>query len=309
VAGRTVQRVDLRRFWAAARQQHGVVTRDQLLGFGFTSHAIDHRITNGRLHRVWRGVFAVGRPALTPYGRWMAATLTCGPESVLSHRCAAALLEILADPSAPIEVSIPARMRRSRPGIQVHRRTELIVIETSRVAGIPVTTPVCTLIDLSAQLSAGELESAVNEADRRDLVDPETLRTSLERCSPLPGVRALRRLLDRATFTLTDSELERCFLPIATAAGLPQPLTGQWVNGFKVDFLWPELGLVVETDGLRYHRTPVQQARDRRRDQVHTAAGLTQLRFTHSQIRFEPGYVRATLTATARRLAAPSSRP
>jgi very-short-patch-repair endonuclease len=59
---------------------------------------------------------------------------------------------------------------------------------------------------------------------------------------------------------------------------------------------------VVETDGLTYHRTPQQQARDHLRDQAHVAAGLTVLRFTHSQIRFEPGYVRATLATVARRL-------
>ena len=51
------------------------------------------------------------------------------------------------------------------------------------------------------------------------------------------------------------------------------PLTKVWVNGFEVDFFWPELRLVVETDGLRYHRTPAEQARDRLRDQAHTAAG------------------------------------
>ena len=45
-------------------------------------------------------------------------------------------------------------------------------------------------------------------------------------------------------------------------AGLPKPLTQQWLHGFRVDFYWPELGLVVETDGLRYHRTAAQQARD-----------------------------------------------
>ena len=61
------------------------------------------------------------------------------------------------------------------------------------------------------------------------------------------------------------------------------PLTGQRVNGFKVDFWWPELRLVVETDGLRYHRTPAQQTRDRLRDQAHLAAGLTCLRFTHAR--------------------------
>lgn len=74
------------------------------------------------------------------------------------------------------------------------------------------------------------------------------------------------------------------------------------MNGFKVDFLWPELGLVVETDGLRYHRTPAQQARDRRRDQAHAASGLTPLRFTHAQVCHEPGQVLATLLAVARRL-------
>ena len=79
--------------------------------------------------------------------------------------------------------------------------------------------------------------------------------------------------------------------------GLPLPQTGSYVNGYKVDFYWPDLGLVVETDGLRYHRTPTQQARDRQRDQAHAAAGLTTLRFTHAQVRFEPEYVRKTLAA------------
>ena len=74
-------------------------------------------------------------------------------------------------------------------------------------------------------------------------------------------------------------------------------MTGRTLNGFKTDFHWPDLGLVVETDGLRYHRTPAQQARDRVRDQAHAAAGLTPLRFTHEQVRFDPDYVRATLAA------------
>ena len=109
----------------------------------------------------------------------------------------------------------------------------------------------------------------------------------------------LRKLLDRQTFTLTDSALERLFLPIARRAGLPPPLTGQLVNGYKVDFYRPALALVVETDGLRYHRTPAQQARDRLRDQAHLAAGLRPLRFTHGQVKFEPAYVQTVLAAVA----------
>jgi len=58
----------------------------------------------------------------------------------------------------------------------------------------------------------------------------------------------------------------------------------------------------VETDGLRYHRTPAEQARDRLRDQAHTAAGLTPLRFTHDQVKYEPAQVRRVLAATAARL-------
>jgi len=172
----------------------------------------------------------------------------------------------------------------------------------TRHCGIPVTTPIFTLVDLATRLSREQLEAAVNEADRLDLTDPEELRTALDEIPRRPGIAFLRELLDRRTFTLTDSQLERHFLPLVRRAGLPPPLTGRHVNGFKVDFYWPDLGLVVETDGLRYHRTPAQQTRDRVRDQAHAAAGLAQLRFTHAQIRFEPAYVRETLLAVARRL-------
>src|SRR6185503_11480422 len=174
--------------------------------------------------------------------------------------------------------------------------------DITRHESIPVTTPICTLVDLATCLRRDQLEAAINEADKRDLVDPEALREALDRLTHRPGAPALRATLDRRTFSLTDSELERRFLPLTRKAGLPPPMTGCYVNGFKVDFYWPRLGLVVETDGLRYHRTPAQQTRDRLRDQAHTAAGLTQLRFTRAQVAFDPEHVQATLSAVARRL-------
>jgi very-short-patch-repair endonuclease len=112
----------------------------------------------------------------------------------------------------------------------------------------------------------------------------------------------LRTWLDRRTFRLTRSRLERLFLPLAREVGLPVPETKVWVNGFEVDFLWPDLRLVVETDSLRHHRTPAQQARDHLRDQAHTAAGFATLRFTHEQVRYEPEHVRAVLGEVARRV-------
>jgi very-short-patch-repair endonuclease len=140
----------------------------------------------------------------------------------------------------------------------------------------------------------------VNEADKLDLIDPDQLRKTADRCSGRPGVRALRSLLDRDTFRLSDSELEVMFRPIAAAAGLSPPRAKAIVNGFEVDFHWPDLRLVIETDGLRYHRTPSAQARDQVRDQTHTAHGLTVLRFTHYQVQHEPRYVRHILEATVR---------
>ena len=66
----------------------------------------------------------------------------------------------------------------------------------------------------------------------------------------------------------------------------------------NVDFFWPDLGLVVETDGLRYHRTPSAQLRDARRDRAHVLAGMTPLRFTHYEVRYEPRRVGGELART-----------
>lgn len=285
--------------WALVRRQHGAVARRQLLERGLNARQVEKRIATGRLHPVWRGVYAVGRPELGRHGRWMAATLACGPDAVLSHGSAAALWGFGKERGASIQVSIPASGRRHHPGIHVHRRAELGADEVTAHNGIPVTGPIRTLIDEAIHLLPMQLEREVNEADKLDRVDPETLRDALDSYSGQPGVAPLRTLLDRRTFRLSDSDLERHFRPLARAAGLPEPETKVWVNSFEVDFHWPELGIVVETDGLRYHRTPSQQTRALLRDQAHVAAGLLPLRFSHEQIRHEPDHVRATLRRTA----------
>jgi very-short-patch-repair endonuclease len=213
-------------------------------------------------------------------------------------------LGILAERPGEIEVSVPMGVFRSRSGITIHRRTKLSDRDRALCRGIPVTSVVLTLVDLAGRLRRPELEAAINEADARDLVNPEALRAALERYALWPGVTVLRETLDRRTFVLTDSGLERRFLALTRKAGLPTPQTRRYVNGFKVDFYWPDLGLVVETDSLRYHRTPAQQTRDRLRDQAHIRAGLTPLRFTHAQVTFEADHVLATLSAVARRLRA-----
>lgn len=233
----------------------------------------------------------------------MAAVLACGPGALLSHRSAAAHWGLLLPEPRTIDVSLRTGSGRRRPGLVVHRRPGLPDEDVTTHRGIPVTGVVRTLLDVATRVPAARLERAVNEADRLDLVDPESLRAGLVGREGQAGVRRLRALLDRETFRLTESELERRFLRIARAAGLPAPVTQARLNGHRVDFYWPELGLVVETDGLRYHRTAERQARDARRDQAHVAAGLTVLRFSHAQVRRERRRVAATLTAVARRCA------
>jgi very-short-patch-repair endonuclease len=289
--------------WRLARRQHGVVAREQLLRLGYSESAIEHRVADARLHRVRHGVYSVGRPELSRHGEWMAAVLSCRPAAVLSHRSAAELWEIVPVRGRPVHVSVLAHSGRRRCDLVVHRRPDLEPPDLAEHHGIPVTTVLCTLIDIARDLARDELAAAINEADRRSLADPDTLRNGLETAPRRPGRRVLREVLDRRTFRLTDSRLERLFLAITDQAGLPRPETARRLNGFKVDFYWPELGLVVETDGLRYHRTPAQQARDRVRDQVLAASGLTVLRFTHGQVRFERAHVAGTLAAVAERLA------
>lgn len=291
--------------WKLAELQHGVVSRAQLLERGFTRTAIQHRLAEGRLHRVYPGVYAVGRPELSQLGRWMAAVLACGNGAVLSHASAAALWGVHKAATKRIDISIPKARRVAHAGIRPHRRT-LAPDEPTTTQRIPVTAISTTLVDLATLVTRAQLEAAINEADKLDLITPDRLRNELGAMPARRGVRALRTLLDETSFALTDSELERRFLRIVRAAGLPKPKTQARVRGFRVDFHWPDLNLVVETDGLRYHRTPQQQTKDRVRDQRLTAAGLTVLRFTHAQIAKERAHVEATLVAVVE---GASSRP
>jgi hypothetical protein len=279
-----------------------MVTRVQLLACGFTSDAIDHRIEKGRLHPIWPGVYSVGWPDPDRYGMFMGAVLCGGAGAVLSHMSAAALWGLLPDRQRDIHITVPGSSFPRRRGIVVHRRGGLAGEVTTLRHDIPVTSPISTIVDLATCLDLGALETVVNEADVRGLASVADLREAIAAMGQRPGTAGLRRLIDRRTFRLTRSQLERRFIPIALRAGLPMPLTRVYVNGVEVDFWFPDLGLVVETDGGRFHRTPSQQTKDRRRDQLHTAAGLTALRFTHEQISFEPREVEAILGAVALRL-------
>ena len=80
-----------------ARQQHGLVTRAQLLDLGMGARSIDRRVESGRLIRVRRGIYRVG-PIPQPLEAEMAAVLSIGDGAVLSHHTAAVLHRLLPNP-------------------------------------------------------------------------------------------------------------------------------------------------------------------------------------------------------------------
>ena len=294
-------RKDTRTIWVLVRRQHGVISRWQPYEAGYTRHAIDHRIRCGRLHPVFRGVYAVGRPELSRHGLMMAAVLACGPEALISHETAAELWRLRRPEPGPIEVSVPHQHRRRRPGVRVHARTILGPGAADEHEQIPVTSVTLVLLDLAARVSRRHLEAAVNMADSLDLLDAERVRVTLEEYPRVPGVAPLRRLLDREAFRLTDSELERMFLRIVDDLGLPVQEAQRHSDGYRVDFVWPAISLVVETDSLRYHRTALTQRRDAARDHAHLLGRRESVRFTHHQVAYEKAHVRRALKAAWRK--------
>ncbi len=231
----------------------------------------------------------------------MAAVLACVPGAALSHGSAAALWGFGSEPRGLVETLLPPGKRCRRPGIRAHRRDAPHPDDLTEHEGVPVTSPVRTLIDQATRLSPARLERSVNEADKLDRVAADSLYRALDDYPGVPGVAALRKLLDPLHFRLSDSRLEQAMRPVAKAAGLPAPETKARVNGYEVDFFWREMGIVLEADGLRYHRTASQQRRGLERDQAHLAAGLWPLRFSHWQVAREPAHVQGVLRRAAER--------
>jgi hypothetical protein len=121
---------------AAAAAQHGVLTHAQLVALGLSGDAIKHRVARGKLHRVHRGVYAVGWPQLDRSG----------------------------------QLCPPRRVRQ--PGIEVHQSHTLTAPELITVAGITVTDPLRTLVDMARRWKHGELDDTIERMSQANLRSP-----------------------------------------------------------------------------------------------------------------------------------------
>src|SRR3954452_8962641 len=209
---------------ALAARQHGVVSRAQLAALGLGAGAIKHRLALGRLHPLYRGVYPVGHRSLRPEAWWLAAVLAAGPDAVLSHRSAAALWGMRGTRRAVVEITAPRKLK-ARAGLEAHR-VALAADDVTVEDGIPVTTPARTLFDLAAVVTSAQLEHAFNEAEYRRLTSPVSLVALLARYTRRKGNAAVRRVLhnhQKNGEARTRSDLERHFLALLDAHGLPRP--------------------------------------------------------------------------------------
>jgi hypothetical protein len=252
-----------------AARQHGVVSVEQLRAAGLDEAAVRRRVAAGRLHRLHRGVYAVGHRSLSWRGRWLAAVLAAGDGAVVSLASAAALWEFLRPIPGPVHVTIAAALRRAlRPGLQIHRSRTLTSSHITRRHGIAVTTPARTIEDI------------------RGAVDPYLFRRAL-RQAELAG----HRVPHLSTTKRTRSDLELLFLALCERHGLPRPLVNHRVHGHRVDFFFVDHRLAVETDSWEYHRGSVALEGDHERDLTLRAHGIETRRYNGDQLEAAPDAV------------------
>jgi very-short-patch-repair endonuclease len=266
-----------------AANQHGVVTAAQIQSASLSPAAITRRLAAGRLHRIHRGVYAVGHRRLSDEGRWLAAVLACGNGAVLSHRSAAQLWDIRCRVRRRskaggggvhlVEVTVPGYSGHAkRRGIKLYRSATLLPEHCTRRAGIPVTRPSRTLEDLRSVLSSPQVAAAVREAEFLGLPVGEQFVAD--------GPR---------------TELEDRMLSVCRRHRLPRPEVNTLVDRFEVDFLWRGQRLVAEVDGWDSHHTRSAFEEDRARDARLKLLGYEVVRFTWRQVTEDASMVAKTI--------------
>lgn len=288
---------DLRLASLAARQQ-GVVAHRQLLGLGFSSSTIHRLVARGRLHRLHRGVFAVGHPVLGVEGRLFAAVLASGDGAVVSHRSAAALWDLRSSSRSAIDIVTARGGLYPLAGIDRHVARGLAEADITAHRGVPVTTPSRTLADIAAVLRPDDLRRTLERADTLHVLDAGLLLRSM---ANRPGGRNVRRILAEWAPAPTRSELEDRLLALVRRAGFPEPEVNRPAHGFEIDLRWPSRRLAVEADGRGFHSSRGAMERDRHRDAVLVAEGYQVLRFTWRQVTRLPAEVIRALEATLHR--------
>jgi len=258
---------------------------------GYSRSAVVRAADNGRLHRLYRGVYSVGHTDLSLQARCLAAVLACGPGALLSHHSAAWLWGIARWSPVPLRVTAP-NPRRPRPPIQLHHARALAAEDRTEIGCIPVTALPRTVLDLAAAVRSDRLQRLLERSEELRLFELRDFEALLARAAGHAGAGRLRRaiaLYRPAPFT--RSGLERRFLELVCDAGLPRPATGFVDAGYELDVYWPEERFAVELDTYETHGTHAAFERDRCRQENLKLAGIEMTRVTGHHLDREPWQV------------------
>lgn len=174
-----------------AVDHHGYVTVEQARGVDVSPRTLHAMARRGTLEHVSNGVYRVAALPPSPWSEFMEASLwPRGPQGVISHDSALVLHELSDVNPAKIHVTVPARHRilRAVPPLYVIHRLDLRPDDVESVDGIPVTTPVRTIIDChNAHLGPTLIRQALDDGVRRGLIRPAEARRLRAEC--LPGRR------------------------------------------------------------------------------------------------------------------------
>ena len=239
-----------------AERQYGVVTSAQLRRLGFSKSAIGRAARSRRLVRVHQGVYAVGHGALPRRGRCLAAVLACGERAVLSHGAAAWLWGLLPRFPAEVDVTVAGGGGGRHAGVSVHRSSIPEEAERGILVAIPITSLERTLLDVAATRSKWDLDTAIERAERRAMLDIGAVDAALRRRSGTRGAGRLRVATDPYRDpAFSRARSERLFLAMTKAAGLPRPAVNTWVGKWEIDAYWEAERFAVEVDGWEAHGT------------------------------------------------------
>jgi hypothetical protein len=272
-----------------ARKQHGVVSIRQLTGpLGYSRRSVARAEAAGRLHRLYRGVYAVGHTDVSPHGECLGAVLACGREALLSHYSAGWLWGISKARPAPFHVTTPTH-RRPRSPLRLHHARSLAAEDRALELGIPVTSLARTLLDLAGAVDFDWLRRILKRSEELRLFDLRAVESALARNTGHHGAAALRRAMAiYRPSPFTRSGLETEFFERCAAAGLPQPHMNYVEAGFELDAYWPEHRFAVELDVYETHGTHESFERDRERQEDLLLLGIGMTRVTGHRLAREP---------------------
>lgn len=281
---------------------HGVIDRAELDRLCVTRHQLQSWVATGRFEKVAPRVWRISGSADTWRQRLTIGTLSLGNPAAASHNAAAQLHGFDRTPVDVVEFLVADARRSTRLDARVHSSKLIRPYDVVTVDGIRATSATRTIVDLAnIQVHPDRVRAAIDTAVRLQLSAPQTIAERVYdiRRRGRTGVRLLDELLlDSGGHTV----LERHFLRLMREAGLPRPTPqvvfrdGQRTLA-RVDFLFAELGIVVEVTGRKGHSSPAERARDAQRRNELQDLGLRVYEFTWEDITIRPWKVIDTMRA------------